>query len=198
MMVRGDLEDAQRVGYRDRSRPRRPSPGRGAEADDVECQREPEVPGQGGWLAVLLAGRHGVGAVPSLDQGGGGAIPRQPRPPGIYGGPGRGDRRVRRAFRAQRLRPPAPGGPRPDPTGGEGRPGQRLLGPRGLRRRPRQLQGADGGAAADLGSVLARQAQGRQAVVQQGERGGLRRVDRPKVQGPGRRMDPGGRSRVRQ
>ena len=122
-----------------------PAVGRGAEAAGIEGQRERRFLVTEDGTPFFWLGDTAWELFHRLDSRGGGALPGQPRQAGLHRDPGRRDRRARRPHRPQPLRPPAAGRPRPGPAGRQGRPGQRLLGPRRLHRRPGQRQGPDVG-----------------------------------------------------
>ena len=117
-------------------------------------------------------------------------VPGEPGGQGIHGDPGGGDRRGGRPRRPESLRPSAADRSGPGPAGREGRPEQRLLGPRRLHREQGQLAGPVHRLSADLGPVLARQGEGRQAAVHRAECRDVRPVARPALQGQATDLDP--------
>ena len=145
----------------------------------------------GRWQAVLLAGRHRLGAVPPPESRRGRPLPREPRRARLHRHPGGGHRRARRPQRAQSLRPPAAGGPRSRPPGREGRARPTTTGTTSTTSSTRPTRcGIYDRLPADLGPLLARQDQGRQAAVHAGQRRDLRRVAGPPLQGsPGVDLD---------
>ena len=154
--------------------------------------REHALPGHRGRAPVLLAGRHGVGAVSPADPRGGGALPAQPRRAALHRHPGRRAGRARRARRSEPVRRAAADRSRPDQAE------RALLRARRLDRRQGQRPRALRRAAADVGRQVEQEVGRRPRDLHAGERRDLRRVARPALSRRGHRLDPRRRSAGRE
>ena len=95
---------------------------------------------------------------------------------GLHRDPGGGAGRARRARGPEPLRAPSPPRQRPRAPGREGGPGQRLLGPRRLRRREGERAGSLRRLPADVGRQVEQEVGRRARDLHRRERGRLRRV----------------------
>ena len=139
--------------------------------------------------AVLLAGRHRLGAVPPAEPRGGGPLPAEPRRAALHRHPGG---RAGRARRPERRRTRTATRPLDEQRSGPAERG--VLRARRLDRGARQRARALRRHAADLGRQVEQEVGRRPGDLHAGERRGLRRVAGPRYKDAGIDLDSRRRS----